>query len=341
MSSNVRMVRLGALWTGLLLAGLMATPAAAVDTSDCVAIPADGERLACYDRAHGRRPAAAAPEAAAPETTTPVVAAPRRSLLEDAWGFAPDSGRYLLRYHYTNYLLPARYSNDPNEEPYRPGLDLAPEGAEVDSLEAKFQLSFRSRLWVTDDRRLGVWAAYTQQSHWQVYNGDLSRPFRETNYMPELFASYDPDLQFGSFDWGVLNIGYNHQSNGRTQLLSRSWDRLFAEVGVENGNFALLARAWHRISESDSDDDNPDITDYLGYGQLTALYRWRDHSFTLTGRGNWNTNKGSIEATYLSSPLIGPLRGYLLLFSGYGESMIDYNWNQTVIGAGIAINSQL
>ncbi|HMO52604.1 MAG TPA: phospholipase A [Kiritimatiellia bacterium] len=35
------------------------------------------------------------------------------------------------------------------------------------------------------------------------------------------------------------------------------------------------------------------------------------------------------------------MRLYLHVFSGYGETMLDYNWNQTVVGAGITINSIL
>jgi phospholipase A1 len=29
------------------------------------------------------------------------------------------------------------------------------------------------------------------------------------------------------------------------------------------------------------------------------------------------------------------------LFSGYGDSMIDYNWNQNIVGIGIALNDVL
>jgi phospholipase A1 len=308
--------------------------ARADDKLICATIDNDAERLACYDLASGRSFSA--------QTPLTAVSAASPSLLEEAWGFDPSSRRYLLRYHRMNYILPITYTSDRNIEPWEPfrQLDIQDGEVNLDDEEAKFQISFRYRLWTTDDRKLGFWFGYTQLSTWQVYNEAESRPFRDTNYQPELFLSYNPGVDIGSFRWSLLNVGYNHESNGRAYVITRSWDRLFAEAGFENGNFALIAKAWYRFSEGD-DDDNPGITDYYGYGQLTAFYRWRDSSFSLMGRGNWNSNKGAVEASYVSRPLIGPLRGYLQVFSGYGETMIDYDWKQTVVGAGIAINSIL
>jgi phospholipase A1 len=61
----------------------------------------------------------------------------------------------------------------------------------LDQTEGKFQLSFKFKLADLDDTiGASVWAGYTQQSHWQVYNGEQSRPFRETNYEPEGCSRY-------------------------------------------------------------------------------------------------------------------------------------------------------
>jgi phospholipase A1 len=100
-------------------------------------------------------------------------------------------------------------------------------------------------------------------SRWQVYNSEISRPFRETNDMPELMVGFRRDIGFGGFGRRPLNVGYNHQSNGRSDPISRSWDRIMASIGIERGNFALVLRPWVRIDEGDSDDD-PDITDDFG-----------------------------------------------------------------------------
>jgi phospholipase A1 len=364
--------------TATIAAVLLIAPGAgraqslATTIAECAGIAADSERLACYDRASGRTKTAAPAQATPPAESTPsqvtpavAVAAPRTyghpqsgvfpqpapavagataargpdSLIDAAWGFDPDSPRYTINSYNQNYLLLARYTSRFNAAPFVPLFEAfgetVPDG---DKTEAKFQISAKARAWTTDDRRWGLWAAYTQQSQWQVYNSDVSKPFRDTNYMPEAFVSWRPDVNLGGgFRLGLLNAGYNHQSNGRSDLLSRSWDRVFVEAGIERGNFALLAKGWYAFHL----DDNPDITDYYGHGSLTGIYKWNGHSFNLMARGNLGTGKGAAQLSWTSPPLFGPFRAYVQGFTGYGESMIDYNWNQSTIGVGLSLNDQL
>ena len=346
----------------LSLAGGVQAQGAAASLAACAAIAADAERLACFDKLSGRTPAPAVPtkpEAAAisapaaataadsPPTTlaAPAVAGGSGSMYDKAWSFDPSSPRYDISLYAPNYFLFGRYTNDLNTAPFDPlvgGGVLAP-GTELDSIEAAFQLSFKFRLWATDDRRWGAWAAYTQQSQWQLYNdsGNASRPFRETNYMPELILSYKPGLEWGGLQWNLFNLAFNHQSNGRSDKLSRSWNRLITSVGVEQGDLGVLARLWWRIPESSDSDDNPTLSDYYGWGDVSAIYKWRDQSFSATVRGNPSTGKGAGQLAWTSAPLLGPLRGYVKLFSGYGESLIDYNWNQTTFGVGVTLNDWL
>ena len=327
--------------------------AAAVPGAECLSISEESARLACFDRAvgeavgkvdaAGEAPAGPpATAAAAPIRAGNEAAEPRRpSMIDSAWGFLPESRKAYVRLHEPNYLLFARYSNDVNREPYEPLFDAFADDYDFENVEAKFQLSFKGRLATTEDRRWGLWFAYTQQSNWQVYAGDISSPFRETNYMPELFGSFRPGVELGGWQWNLLNFGFTHQSNGRADPISRSWDRLFVEGGFERDNLALIVRAWTRVRPGDYEDDNPDITDYLGYGQLTALYRRGENTFTLLGRGNLATGKGAAQFAWTSQPVLGPMRVYFQLFSGYGESLIDYDWNQTTVGLGVTLNDLL
>lgn len=343
--------------------GIAAAQPAPTALADCHRIVTNAERLACYDAASGRTApgTAAAPAPAAPVTAPAAASEAGRpdamagavnketaenkapSLIDASWGFYPDSQRYDIRFYRANYLLVGRYTDHVNNGPYIPIAEALGEPApDLDSIEAKFQFSFKSRVFTTDDRQFGVWVGYTQQNQWQVYNADTSRPFRETNYMPELFVSWNPNVDLGAgFRWKLLNAGYNHQSNGRTDSLSRSWDRLFAEFGVERENLALFGKVWYRMKENEADDDNPDITDYLGHGEINSLYRWRNNSFAAGIRGNLSTGKGAVQFAWTSPPLLGLFRGYVQVFSGYGESLIDYNWKQTTIGAGIALSDGL
>jgi phospholipase A1 len=349
----------------VVAAAPVAGAVAAVPGTECLSIPGESARLACFDRTVGAAAREAAGAAAAgddhagPSTTALTAAVPATepptapasapasapataspSLIDSAWGFLPESRKAYVRLHQPNYLLFASYTTDVNRGPYEPLFEAFAEDYDFEDVEAKFQLSFKGRLATTEDRRWGLWFAYTQQSQWQVYSGDISSPFRETNYMPELLGSFRPGIDLGGLKFNLLNAGFTHQSNGRADPISRSWDRLFVEGGLESDAFALIVRAWTRIEFTD-EDDNPDILDYMGHGQVTALYRWRDNTFTLMGRGNLSTGKGAAQFSWTSQPVLGPLRVHFQLFSGYGESLIDYNWNQTTVGLGITLNDLL
>jgi phospholipase A1 len=344
-SSGRRQARLPGLL--VVLAGAVVGPGvASAETpgAACLQIADTTDRLACFDReisaaVHGAPPAVSASPAEQAHAAEGVAVAPGpASLIDAAWGFLPDSKPAYVRLHQPNYILFGRYTTDVNTAPYQPVLDAFSEEGDFQNVEAKFQLSIKGRLATTDDHRWGLWFAYTQLSLWQAYSSDMSHPFRETNYEPEVFGSFRPGVELGGMKWNLLNFGFNHQSNGRSDPISRSWDRLFVEAGFERDNFVLLAEVWARINPPDDEDDNPDITDYYGYGQVTGFYKWRDNSFTLMGRGNLATGKGAAQFTWATRPLLGPMCGYFQVFTGYGESMIDYNWNQTTFGLGVTVN---
>lgn len=240
--------------------------------------------------------------------------------------------------HKPTYLIPFSY-NDKIKN-----YDIYGDEFEVNELEIEFQISFKMPLLVNiNDSDISLFFAYSQVSFWQAYNFDNSSPFRETNYEPELFAQWDTDLNLGAgWTFKVASFGFTHQSNGRAEPLSRSWNRLEARATAEYGNLVVSVNPWYRFHESESDDNNPDLLDYFGHGKITAVYKWDAHTFSISSRNNLESgfSKGSIEGTW-SFPIHGRVKGYFKAFSGYGNSLIEYNQYTNTVGIGISMTDWL
>ena len=252
--------------------------------------------------------------------------------------------RYTIMSHRPNYLLLGAYNDKgANEQLFRDAFEEP--DLELDDTEAQFQLSIKVPFGINlFDRNLDVFGAYTVRSFWQVYNSDISRPFRETNHEPEIWLQAYPNWEIFGFTNSVIQLGLNHQSNGRADPISRSWDRVFANFIFEKNNLALSFKPWTRISESEDEDDNPDITDFMGHFELRAAYKRNNHVFSLMSRNNLESgfDEGAFEAGW-SFPLGSwpYLKGYVQYFHGYGESMIDYDHEVNRIGVGILLTDYL
>jgi phospholipase A1 len=329
------------------------------DIHACAAIENDAQRLSCYDRATGRpsEPTAQKHEpppvahdmfdhegrrthevaAAEGESTAP------HSLLDSRWELSPDSklGTLNLRGYKPMYLMPVFATSNQNTRPSSPNPDNTVQSPQtLDNVEAKFQLSLKTKVWQDVLGSTGdLWVGYTQSSRWQVYNSDVSRPFRETNYEPEVLLMFATHYQLLGWDGKLLGIGINHESNGRADPLSRSWNRVVANVGFEREGWTVMLRPWWRIPEKRKDDDNPDIKDYMGRGDVQIVHEVGRQEFGLLLRHSFRGGSNSHGAAQLtwSFPIVGNLRGYAELFKGYGESMIDYNHNATYLGLGVSL----
>jgi phospholipase A1 len=209
--------------------------------------------------------------------------------------------------------------------------------------EAKYQISFKIPLLtgIFDDRTT-FWFGYTQQSYWQVYNTKESAPFRETNYEPEIFFRQRLDWKVGPGTLSGVSIGLNHQSNGQSDPRSRSWNRIKGGLAYSYDRWLFMANPWYRLPESSSDDDNSDIEKYLGYGSYHAVYKLtEDRTFSLKLLNNMrSTNRTSVEFGY-SFPMGDTLKGFFQYYSGYGESLIDYNERIERFGVGTMLNNWL
>lgn len=252
---------------------------------------------------------------------------------------------YVITPHRMNYILPLAKSDNLNRDIYSGVESFA---SRLEDTEVKFQLSFkiplsRDEIFVKHD---GFYFGITIKSLWQLYADNISAPFRETNYRPELFYLMPLNWGPGEGNTGLV-FGVEHESNGRTIPLSRSWNRAYINFLYEWNNLALSLKPWYRFDEDDKQgpldpggDDNPDIEDYMGRFEFAGAYQWDDYEFNFMTRRNFSTERGAVELG-LTFPLWGRVRGYVQYFDGYGESLIDYNHKQQRIGIGFALTDML
>jgi len=243
-----------------------------------------------------------------------------------------------------NYIIPVAY----NRAGYDSSLYQQIPGDQstvFDDFEAQFQISIKTPL-VVDlfHKDISIYTGYTNRSFWQVYNSKLSSPFRETNHEPEIWLQTTKSTSFMGFDNRINMLGISHQSNGRSNALSRSWNRIYAKFAFEKESFLFVVKLWNRFNESSEFDDNPDITDYMGHGEFRVIYKKDGQAFNFMSRNNVESGfeRGATELSW-SFP-IGKrkdLRGYIQVFSGYGESLIDYNQSVNRIGFGISLSDWL
>ena len=249
-----------------------------------------------------------------PETT---IAQIKQQCLEDLGNLTPkrilkekisEQNSFVITPHHQNYILPFTHNDSPNQGPLEAQGTYGDINNPLQHKEAKLQISFKVPL-NEDDIFFpndGVYLGFTMKSFWQVYNQKLSAPFRETNYRPEVF--YQTPMSSTAFDgaW-IARAGLEHESNGRSQLLSRSWNRVFVGVGFVKDRWALYLQPWYRLpedaKEDDGDpntpvspkgDDNPDIEDFLGHYEFLGVYNAEKYEVTSMIRHNFETGKGSI-----------------------------------------------
>ncbi|RID98661.1 phospholipase A [Simplicispira hankyongi] len=349
----------------------------------CAAMTADSNaRLACFDGwaqqqslgtpvAAGGAPAASAIEnAAAPkaqvDTTLPATRVievartegcrdPQYSELSRFWELesGTDCGTFSFR-GYRPISVSVVAASNVDREPTSPAPDhSALQSVPYRRTEGRLQLSVRTKVaqgLLTQGNptlRDSLWFGYTQQSYWQVFTPQISRPFRTTDHEPEVMYVYPTDAQlpFG-WRWRYSGIGLVHQSNGQSEPLSRSWNRAYLMTGIElDSRWRLQAKVWKRIAEDASSDDNPDISDYIGRGELSAFWNATpDSTLGLTVRSSLgSTARGSTRLEWLQALGTGlgggksNLRLHTQLFSGYGDSMIDYNHKRTVFSVGLSL----
>ena len=181
--------------------------------------------------------------------------------------------------------------------------------------------------------------SYSHRAFWQIYIE--SAPFRETNYNPEAFGVF-PILDTTSiFHLRNLTLGYSHLSNGQgndgsVTSSSRSVNYFYAILSMKHDALITDFTLWAPFMGNDL-SDNPDLMDYVGFGQIKLTYFKAKHMFSIKARGCIETGYGAVEGTY-SYPIANDVYLYGKIFSGYGESLIDYNNHITKFSIGFSFS---
>jgi phospholipase A1 len=326
------------------------TPLATAPAAPPTAAPA----ATAHAAAEAAAPSAAVPPAPAIAVIESGCHAGQYSNLSRFWELeqGTDCGTFGIR-GFRPISLSVVSSDSVNRQPSSPTPGhTAATATNYRNTENRIQLSIRTKIakdLLTRDGPLkdSLWFAYTQQSYWQLFSGSLSRPFRATDHEPELIYVYPTNVELpGRWRMTYGGLAINHQSNGQNLPLSRSWNRTYLMAGFEQGNtYAVQARIWKRLRERSGSDDNPDISDLVGRGEVAAYWNVnKDNTLGLTVRHSLARQaNGSVRLEWLKA--LAPqspdkpsgLRLHTQLFTGYGDSMIDYNRRRTMISVGLSL----
>lgn len=264
----------------------------------------------------------------------------------DTW----TSGNFGLEPYKENYILPLGYRQGEYDS-YVPSDDYT-------NIESEIQISLKVPVGY-DWFGLGgkYYFAYTHQAFWQVYAE--SSPFRETNYNPEMFMVLPVEDDDTFVHLRSIKFAFAHKSNGQGNIeealedvnttgvpdalepflinRSRSVNYIYSTLTFQHQALISELKLWVPIPENKEDSDNPDLMMYMGYSHLKFRYFHRKHLFTLMGRMNFVNGRGAVEATH-SYPLTDEIYLYSKIFSGYGESLIDYDNAITKFSVGFSFS---
>jgi phospholipase A1 len=233
--------------------------------------------------------------------------------------------------------LPYYYTRSPYNSVY---VNDTPNNEQIRRSDIKFQLSFKVPVWKNIfNYPSSLYLAYSQLSYWQAYNKTAF--FRETDYEPELFVANEVNLPILK-PWTInfLNLGVVHQSNGKGGMLERSWNRVYLEAVTSSDHWMFSLRPWYVIHDPSLRKYNPAIASYLGYGEVVLAYKYSHNVIAIQAHNlvEGGARRATAQLTW-TFPFTSYLNGYVEIFSGYGQSLIEYNHRTNSAGIGIAMSN--
>ena len=204
-----------------------------------------------------------------------------------------------------------------------------------DELDARFQLSFKYRLFRPEDPANPsfldqLYFGYTQVALWDLA-GD-SKPFIDTTYNPSLFWRSDRiwETQGKRLSLG-MTTGVEHMSNGKGDEESRSINDAFIEPSLNYrfGGGSTLSFSPRVKGYFGKGEDNRDYADYAGI--VDWKMRWaQDNGLVLSAlyrQGDGSRRTTQIDAAWPLQRTFLRMNGYVYAqyFNGYGETFLSYD----------------
>jgi phospholipase A1 len=205
--------------------------------------------------------------------------------------------------------------------------------------DAKYQISFKQLItrstlpWDTY-----LFATYSQKAFWDIYAE--SSPFKEINYNPSLGLG-KPIFDRNNRLTGLASLMFNHHSNGRDSIFSRSWNSINLKYSTTLDEKTLLTvEAWAPFQYQEG---NPDIFDYEGIAKVILERELIPEKLSvelMLQKGLTWEWKGKVRTRILYSPLKNTNQ-YLMLewFAGHSESLIDYDQFRSMVRIGYVIKT--
>ena len=185
--------------------------------------------------------------------------------------------------------------------------------------DAKFQISIRQRLTKSIlPFKTFLYLTYTQKSFWDIYG--KSSPFLDNNFNPGL--SLSKALIYRNQLMGMAVLSFEHESNGRDSLASRSW------------NYISLV----------DKEGNPDLLKYKGYGFVAFNYQSADErlwcSAVINPRRQFIDMNTTLEVNFKPSRKANEYF-FVQYYNGYAENLLEYDRYVSMVRFGICIKPAL
>lgn len=215
------------------------------------------------------------------------------------------------------------------------GTAIGPRPSATNS-DVKFQVSISQRLTKsTLPFNTYLFLFYNQKVFWNVFENSM--PVHDFNFNPgigvsKLLIAKDRVI-------GKASLLIEHESNGRDNDNSRSWNKISLCGSIYiSPQFMIHAKYWIPIVDG---QHNRDILRYCGIFQNGLQVMSNDKKYgmaiTLVKRQGWNLNFNTIVE--LNYRLFKKDNQYIFLqyYNGYGDNLLDYNKFHSRLRFGIVI----